>query len=271
MKSFHFLRSFRRFGAVPAALLLISPSLKAAARENAYDQLSATLLPIAQVFSPKGENKALRATLVLESMTGLPAERTGGALELAVQPPWRAKIDGSFGFRKATVVREGQTLRIAPPEVTALFTPEKPKKKRKKKQAEGLEPLVLPFPPEQLALLPILFTVKELAKDADGRRVLEVRLMPELARSLSQKHPEAQVEEWWGRLSLKDGTLARLELGRPGWSVAVRVERLEFARQLPPETWAAPENAATLEGTEARQWLNGLGRFLNGQADRLRK
>jgi hypothetical protein len=34
-----------------------------------------------------------------------------------------------------------------------------------------------------------------------------------------------------------DGLPARLSVARTGWQMAVRFERLEFSKTLPPETW----------------------------------
>jgi hypothetical protein len=55
--------------------------------------------------------------------------------------------------------------------------------------------------------------------------------MPELAKSLREK-------DWAARVWVRgDGLPARLSVARTGWQMAVRFERLEFSKTLPPETW----------------------------------
>ena len=115
--------------------------------------------------------------------------------------------------------------------------------------------MVLPFPPQQLALLPILFQVQD-GKEELGLRTLEVKLMPELARGLG-------VEEWSVGLSLSaTGQPKRLRILGPGWNIALRVERLEYATELPSITWQAPENAIRLDSQKIQLWINEIDRQL---------
>ncbi len=240
---------------------------------NPYDALGRVLLPFAEVFSPQGAQRAFSATLVLEGMTGLQPELAGTRVDLALQPPDRALLRGPLNGEITTICRVGQEVWISPGAkfqalAATLPAPAAPKKKKKKKGnggGGGLAPMVLPFPPQQLALLPVLFQVKDEGM-VGGLRVLDVRLMPELARSLG-------VEEWTARLFLDRAgpapapRLARLELSRPGWQLALRVERLEFAPELPASTWVPGEPASAdvlrLTGPQARQWLELLARQFN--------
>jgi hypothetical protein len=61
--------------------------------------------------------------------------------------------------------------------------------------------------------------------------VLDVALMPELARSL-------KAEQWSARIWVRSGNqLAQVEVKRPGWNVKVAVDKIEFAPALPASTW----------------------------------
>lgn len=250
---------------------------QSAAPMNPYDALGRVLVPIASLFSnaPHDGQHALSATLVLEAMTGLPPEWAGSRVDLALEPPERVlvRVPGLAEGGTTTFCRVGQEIWIAPGSRFAalaaspaadggepmLKSPKHKKKGKKAKREEGLAPLALPFPPQQLALLPVLFTVKE-GGEAAGMRILDVRLMPELARGLG-------VEEWSARLFLDSGKqgapgeprLARVELSHPGWHIAVRVERLEFFKELPASTWTPPsDDVVRLTGKQARQWVETL-------------
>jgi len=236
-----------------SALVAFAPLLSAQQPANPYDLLSRVLTPIATVFSPEATPRALSLSLVLEGMTDLPPELAGARVELLVQPPDRVLLRTTYGNQIVTLCRVGDSLWITPntPPFSALANPPEGKKKKKGHSA-GLAPIVLPFPPQQLVLLPILFQVREGAPDQD-LRTLDVKLMPELAHSLG-------VEEWSARISVGPGEKpARVRVLGPGWSLIARVERLDYAESLPSTTWKAPEGALHLDSQQVIQWTDFLG------------
>ena len=118
--------------------------------------------------------------------------------------------------------------------------------------------MVLPIPPQQLALLPILLQAKDVGEE-QGLRTLEVKLMAELARGLG-------VEDWSLKLSLNPaGQPARLHLAGPAWSLTARVERLEYATSLPAATWQAPADAVRLDARQIQLWAERIERQMTGQ------
>ena len=244
-----------------AALFALIPHLRAQQpAPNPYDILSRALVPIASVFSPSAKQHALSATLILEEMTDLPPEMVGTRVELLVQPPEHALLRGLYGGKLVTICRAGDNVWIAPntPPFDALATAPANAQfpQKKKKHDSGLGQMVLPIPPQQLALLPILLQVKD-AGDKNGLRTLDVKLMTELARSLG-------VEEWSLRLSLNtDGQPVLLRLRGPGWTLSARVERLEYAMALPPATWQAPTNAVLLDAQQIQYWSNLIETQIN--------
>lgn len=229
------------------------------AAANPYDLLSRALTPIATIFSPESQTHALSATLVLEEMTGLPPELAGLRVELALQPPDHVLIRFPYQNQPVTFCRAGESVWITPntPPFDALANlPGEPSKKKKKHHAAGLGPMVLPFPPQQLALLPVLFQVKD-AGDDQGMRKIEARLMPELARSLG-------VEEWSAQLTLNAvGRPVRIRVVGPGWHLAVRVETLDYATQLPVSTWEPAGDAVRLNPQQVRKGVDALGDLLD--------
>ena len=250
-------------------------------RKNPYDLLGHVLAPIAAVFcpaSPKAavnQPRALTATLVLDSMTGAPDLLAGTRLEIVVQPPNRILLRVPLAGQSVTVCRDDQEVWIEP-RIAAVALPGQPlnpaipgadpvsaNPKKGKRRSGAIAPMVLPFPPQQLAFLPVLFSVKE-APEVEGMRLLDTRLMSELARHL-------RVEEWSARLFVRpaaDGQsrpqLAAIELARPGWHLTVRVESLEYSGELPETTWKpATPDALRLSGSQAKQWIEGIVRQIN--------
>lgn len=258
------------------ALLAAFASLASAqqpASANPYDLLGRVLTPIAAVFSREAPSpRALAVTFVVEEMTGLPAALGQARAELLVQPPDRALLRGVYAGQEAVFCRVGDAVWVTPatPPFDALATPPEPsrtpkpagtsaaaKAKKKKGNPAGLAPIVLPFPPQQLALLPVLFQVKE-GPEEEGLRTLDAKLMPELARGLG-------VEEWSARITVGPGEKpVRIRvLGPGGWSLAVRVERLEYPQNLPAATWEAPEGALRLNARQVARWSDYLGRQID--------
>ena len=238
------------------AALLLSASLRLHAQTappNVYDVVSRVLTPIASVFSPEAKQHALSATLVLEEMTDLPPELAGTRMELFLQPPDKLLVRGLYEGQMVTLCRSGQAFWAAPnvPPVNELANPPGSKKN---KSAAGFEPMVLPFPPQQLALLPVFLQVMETASEEKGGRTLDVKLMPELARSLG-------VDAWSAQLSMNAANqLTRLRIRGPGWRLALRVEQLTFSTELPPTTWQMPADSFRLDARQVQQWLDFLGR-----------
>ncbi|MEI7958866.1 MAG: hypothetical protein WCI40_07130 [Verrucomicrobiota bacterium] len=245
-----------------AALLAFAPLLRAQQPvANPYDVLSRVLVPIASVFHPEAKQRGLSATLVLEEMTDLPPELVGTRLELLLQPPDRALLRGVYGGKMVTLCRAGDSVWIAPrsPALDALAVPiaGKSPHKKKKQQEEGLGLMVLPIPSQQLIMLPVLLQAKDVG-EVKGLRTLEVKLMAELARGLG-------VEDWRMRLSLDAaGQPARLRLLGPGWSLSARVDRLEYATNLPAATWQPPADAVRLDARQIQYWMDQVARQMAG-------
>ena len=217
---------------------LLAPPTFSHAEENRYDVLSRLLVPFANVFAKdtKNTNRALRMTGRLEMMTGLPPALAGSPVELALQYPDKLRLRAPVLGEELTVCRRGQEVWAHPgARAAALLEAAGAGKKLPKPDPKArLAPFALPVPEKQLALLPVLFQVKDVgAESLDGEpcRVLDLFLMPELAKTLREKDTAARV---WVRA---DGTPARLSVARADWQIAVRFDRVEFSKTLPPETW----------------------------------
>lgn len=229
------------------------PGAPANARENAYDVLAKALMPFVQVFAKKakGANRAVSMELRLESMTDLPEGMADAKAELALEAPDKLRVRAPILGEALTIARDGQKLWVAPGDKAAALMAlaesqhQLPSADKKFK----LEPFRLPVPEKQLVFFPVLFQVRDAGDDvvdADPCRLLDVQLMPELARSLG-------VTGWSARLWVRaDGRPARVTVSREGWAVQVRIEALTFAPSLPEETWAPAEGENALPITPAR-------------------
>ena len=228
----------------------------AQARENAYDVLGKALVPLANVLiaSPKTQNRAVSATLVLDSATNLPpapaatgsaagtaadAAVTANTLEIALQSPDKLRLHASVLGQTATICRDGEKIWANPgAQIEALINAQAlPKADPDYK----LDQFRLPVTEKQLVFLPVLFQVEDAGDEAvngENCMVLDVKLMPELAHSL---HAEDYTARLWVKADYK---LAKIELVRPHWHAVILVKNLVYTPSLPPETWQPSHDEA---------------------------
>jgi len=219
------------------AALLAAPAISRG-DENRYDILSRLLLPFVNVLAKNttNPNRALQLTGSLEQMTDVPPALVGSKAELALEYPDKLRLRVPILGEDVTICRRGQELwaypasKIEPLLEAAAAQKKLPKLDRKYR----LEPFALPIPEKHLIFLPALFQIKEVGTeplDGEPCRVLDLFLMPELAKSLKAPGWAARV---WAR---PNATPARLSVAKPGWNIVVRFERVEFSPTLPETTW----------------------------------
>jgi len=219
-----------------AALVLAPCEVRSA--ENRYDLLGKVLMPFAQLFAKEtsNPNRALKLELKIESMSALPSEWAGAHAQIFVEYPDKLRLLGPILGEEITICRKGQELWAYPGKkiesLIAEATANKSLPPLDKKFR--LEPFRLPVPEKQLVFAAVLFQVSESApENVSGQscRVLELKLMPELARAL-------EATEWSARLWVRaDYRPVRLVVMRPGWQAAVRIDEAQFSRALPEQTW----------------------------------
>jgi hypothetical protein len=210
----------------------------AQAEENRYDLFGRALMPFVNVFaqSTANPNRAMSFTLKLEQMTDLPPGLAGSQAEVAVEYPDKLRLHAPVLGEDVTICRKGQEIWAFPGgKVDALLSAAAAARKLPKAESKvQLRPFVLPIPEKELVFLPALFQIKDIgAESVDGEpcRVLDLFLMPELARSL-------KAPGWGARMWLNaEARPVRISVAKPGWMVVVRFEHLEFAPKLPESTW----------------------------------
>jgi hypothetical protein len=225
-------------------LTILAPAVAPAA-EHRYDVLAKLLTPFINVLAKntKNPNRALSLDLRLERMTDLPPALAGARVAFSLEYPDKLRLHAPILGEDLTVCRNGQQVWVMPgAKLQALLDAAVAEKKLPKPDpAYRLEPWQLPIPEKQLVFLPALFQVKDAgSEEVDGEtcRVLDLALMPELERSMKAEGWGARV---WVRANYKP---ARLIVSKPGWEIAVKFERVEFAPKLPPPTWQPPAEAA---------------------------
>ncbi len=235
--------------------LLAPPPISAA--ENKYDVLAKVLMPFANVLAQQTRhpNRAMQLTARLETMTGLPEALGGARADLSLEYPDKLRLHGPILGETLTICRNGQSLWATPgSRVEALLQAATSTKKLPPADPKArLEPFRLPVPEKQLVFLPALFRVEDGGQETlDGEvcRVLGLRLAPELERSL--KAPGWSSRVWVG----PKGTPTRLIVEQPEWQIAVRFEKVEFSKSLPPSTWQpSAEDAGDVLKLTAAQYL----------------
>ena len=224
--------------AVLLAVMLVPSPRPGRAAENPYDVLAKVLMPFASALAAqtKNSNRAVTLTLRLERLTQMPVELAGARAEIAFEAPDKLRLHGPVLGEELTICRRGQDLWAHPrSKVEPLISSAGARKKLPNPDPKfRLAPFRLPIPEKQLVLLPVLFQTRDAGVESiDGEpcRVLDLAPMPELAKSPG-------LAGWSGRLWVrKDYRPARLEVTRPGWELAVRIDDVQFARSLPVSTW----------------------------------
>ncbi len=254
----------KTFCALLLALLLpASPRLYA--RESPYDVLSRLLVPFVQVIAEKGKstNRAMTLRAQIEQLTDLPPELVGVTVDLALQYPDKLRIHAPVLGERLTICRKGQEIWVHPgSKLQTLLAAESAEKKLPRAEKEyELAPFRLPIPEKQLVFLPLLFQARDGGTEMIGDqscRVLDLRLMPELARSLKGKD-----QDWTARVWVNaEDKPARLQVQRPGWSATIRFDQVTFAPSLPKATWRPNAEEAgdvlTVEPSRYDQLLRGI-------------
>jgi hypothetical protein len=215
-----------------------------------YDVFAQALAPIASaVFGASaGQPGALVAECQVTDAAGALAPTRGTRFRLALQAPDRLRVDVVRPNENLTACRDGNELWAVPVEPMRVLA-----------QAAGLPadasggaapPLVpLALNPQMLAFLPVVFDVKDLGTEND-QRILQFGLLPEIQQSI-------RAETFTGRAWIgADYRPARLVIEGPGYSLDIRIDKIDFAEKLAATAWQPAAGQETLRLPASA--LNGL-------------
>lgn len=230
---------------------ILAPTLHSAAPEQLAES---AILPFLDVLAspPANEARSFRIQGKIESI-GTQNFATPQPFDFSVQPPGRLRLTLPSGNDQITACRDGQRAWISPASVVQplLKNPQGPKRKKE------FPPMELPFSGKQLALLPVLLEVQDKGSaplDGTNCRVVDVRMQPDISRLMP---PEAK--GWAVRLWLNpQGQPARAGIQAPGASAVLKVDRIQFSQQLPPQLWAPPADALSLTPAEFEEITSKL-------------
>ena len=247
-----------------ALIVILVPGARA--EEHRLDAFAKTITPFLGIFAEnrKTPHRAFTLKVRIEQGTDIPTALANVAAELTVQVPDQLRISAPVLGETFTLVRDGEKVWIHPGgKARALLDGTIAGKDlpaaEKKFQLSAFK---LPFNDKELNFLPALFSVKDVGyQTLDGVkcRVEDVTLMPELAKSLESGG-------WVARLWISpDHKPVRLTIARKGWNVVLRFDDVQFAKELPEETWKpTPEQAddiLKLEPKEYSRFLRGINRL----------
>lgn len=215
-------------------LIAVSP-IRAA--ENVYDVVAKALTPFTAVLAQRTEglNKAVHARISIDTQgTNGPIPRAIDA-EIWLKAPDKLKIQTVYIDQPVTIWRDGQKLFAAPGgRIRAVLgdrndvPPPNPKFR--------LQPFAIPIPDQQLPLLPAMLQVIDdrEAQDKAGvpLRVIDLQMMPEIARSLGVPGFRAEAT-----INSTDYKLRRLRLTGSAYNGQIIFQSLDFSKDFPPETF----------------------------------
>jgi hypothetical protein len=229
--------------------------------ENRYDVVAKMIQPFGRVFSKEAKGGGERGMILgvkLERLTGLPAELVGSRAELVLEYPDKVRMRAPVMGEELVVCRNGEKVWVWPGSRAKEILGKAGKLPVAEKGAK-LGNFGLPGGEKQLGFLAMLFRIEDVGVeklDGEGCRVMDLFLMPELAKGLKEK-------DWAARIWVKgDGMPGRFSLVRGGWQMVVRFERVEFSKGFPKGTWEPSEaESADILWLDAGGYGQLLGAF----------
>ncbi len=234
--------------------IAIPSSLHAATPQ---EQAEAILLPFLDLLTspPSGDARACTLQCRVESLgdTRFPDGQLP-QLEFAFHPPGKLLLKLRTSDSDLAACRDGQKAWVAPGSV--LPSPDSGSNATE----QTFPPMQLPFSGKQLAILPVLLEVLDKGTaplDSAACRVLDVRTRPEISRLLP---PEAA--SWSVRLWISaEGKPLRAGLRLPKNSLVLRIDNMNFTKELPASVWTPPSNAKFLS---PKDFEKATSQFLQG-------
>jgi len=212
---------------------------------------------------PGAEPRTFSTRLELVKAEGLPRDLAGLHVTLAFQAPDRLLVSAEHKAKTYSAGRDQQELWVFVPD-KKFGVIGKPGQARfatapEKKDKTVLDPLKLPLPREQIALLPLLMKVETLpAETLDGNKCQILRVTPKPEAIEALKIPNGTVKLW-----LAETDWLPLQIGYSdgkGVNVEVRLRETKSCAPWPAEKWRVPARDGDKIETTA---LGHLTRFIS--------
>jgi len=194
---------------------------------------------------------------------GIPDRFLGSTVELALQAPDRLLLSAKLGTNSYSAGRNGQQLWVYVPGKQFAVVGETGQPRflsaPQKKDNSKLEPLRLPMPREQIALLPFLMQIDPMGSEkVQGEEcdVLQVRARPEALKVLAIPPGNFKV---WCRRPDRSGLPARIAYSEGTMDIAVDFLDTRFDKPWPGDKW---ELHTTTSDRVEKTAASHLNRFL---------
>jgi outer membrane lipoprotein-sorting protein len=195
--------------------------------------------------------RTLTTTVLITEAQGLGDGLAGQKIELAFQAPDRCRIGATVEGRLLVLGRNGQELWVEAPQKQygLLGRAGVPRFSTSPDQLDDsrLAPVKLPFPKEQLLLLPLLTQVEALpAETVDGRACQGLKVVPQPQTLEALKLPAGELRLW---IRTNDALPVRIRLTTArGQALTLTFADLQVGEPWPAERWALPSpQGATVE------------------------
>ena len=230
--------------------------------DPAPQRFATALTRVAALFTPGAEATSLVTTLELVDAQGLPKELLGEKLGLTFQAPDHLKLSGMVSKEESQLGRDRQEMWIWQPGKSFGLIGA-PGVKKYSTRADSidtsrLDPITLPLPPQQLALLPLVFKSESLPDaEIEGAKCHVLRTAPLAEARAALQLPDFTLTLW---LRESDSMPVRIGYAAPdGVKATVALHQLRLGKALPAAQWKIPAPAgAKVE----RVALSHLKKFL---------
>ncbi len=229
-----------------STLLFVGLMLPAASILHAApveQQAEAVLMPFLDLLAspPSREARACRLRCRVESMGDAKfAPENAPSFELSFQPPEKLLLKVRFGDSDYAACRIGQKAWVTPASAVNTLLGGQSSSKNKE-----FPPMQIPLSGKQLGILPVLLEVQDKGTsplEGTSCRVLDVRLRPEIGNLLPQEAGAWSVRMWLN----PEGKPVRAGVRLPKNSMVLRIDHMEFSKDLPTTVWNQPEDAKSV-------------------------
>lgn len=228
-------------------VLIVQLLAQAPAVNPAQQQFAAALAQVAALFQPAAADvRTLTTTLEILDGHGLPAELLGQKLSLAFQAPDRLQLSGFVSKEEFMAGRDGQELWIWQPGKSFGLVGAPGVKKYATREdsldTANLDPITLPLPAQQLALLPFVCKVESLPDaEVEGAKCHVIKAAPLPETKAALQLPGLTLTLW---LRESDSLPVRIGYaGEDGVTATIALHQLKLAPAWAASKWKIPAPA----------------------------
>ncbi len=265
----HLIRILPTLVALAAFVLAIPAHTQIPGAPPPLQDAARTLLPILDLFAnpPAAKARVLTIKAEIEALGSRQFQHPLPTFEIILAPPKRAVFSTMTANVPLRIGREGDSLWAAPasavkPLVDSLSKPSDVTPSKRTDLPMLVRPMQIPVPGKVLSLLPMLFDAKDSGKAeflGKPTRLVDVRIMPELAQLLGSELTTSSLRLW---LDEESGAPLRVGGRFQKESAVIRIQQITFSSTPPPDATNRPDDAVTIQPHH----LDAISALLRGEA-----